>query len=41
MTKPIPEGFNSLSAHIIVTDGVAAIEFYKKAFGAQEVIRSR
>ena len=39
MTKPVPDGFNTLSAHIIVTDGVAAIEFYKKAFGAQEVMR--
>jgi uncharacterized glyoxalase superfamily protein PhnB len=39
MTKPIPDGFNSLSAHIIVSDGVAAIEFYKKAFDAQEVMR--
>ena len=39
MTKPIPDGFNSLSAHIIVNDGIAAIEFYKKALGAQEVMR--
>ena len=39
MTKPIPDGFNSLSAHIIVNDGPAAIEFYKKALGAQEVSR--
>ena len=39
MTQPIPDGFNSLSAHIIVNDGIAAIEFYKKALGAQEVMR--
>jgi PhnB protein len=36
MTKPIPDGFHSLTPHIVVTDGVAAIEFYKKAFGARE-----
>ena len=36
MTKPIPTGFHTLTPHIVVTDGVAAIEFYKQAFGAQE-----
>jgi PhnB protein len=36
MTKPIPDGFHSLTPHIVVTDGAAAIEFYKKAFGARE-----
>jgi len=39
MTKPIPDGFHSLTPHIVVTDGVQAIEFYKKAFGAQELAR--
>jgi uncharacterized glyoxalase superfamily protein PhnB len=39
MTKPIPDGFRSLTPHIVVTDGAAAIEFYKKAFGAQELSR--
>lgn len=39
LAKPIPAGFNSLSAHLIVNDGLAAIEFYKKALGAQEVMR--
>lgn len=39
LSKPIPPGFNSLSAHLIVNDGLAAIEFYKKALGAQEVMR--
>ena len=36
MPQPIPPGFHTLTPHIVVTDGVAAIEFYKKAFGAQE-----
>jgi PhnB protein len=39
MTKPIPDGFNTLSSHIIVQDAAKAIEFYKQAFGAQEVVR--
>ena len=36
MSKPIPAGFHSLTPHIVVADGAAAIEFYKKAFGARE-----
>jgi PhnB protein len=39
MTQPIPEGFSTITPHIVVSDGVAAIEFYKKAFGAQERVR--
>ena len=39
MTKPIPDGFHSLTPHIVVTDGAQAIELYKKAFGAQELSR--
>ena len=36
MINPIPAGFHTLTPHLIVADGAAAIEFYKKAFGAQE-----
>ena len=39
MTQPVPPGFSTLSAHLIVDDGVAALEFYKNAFGAQETMR--
>ena len=39
MTSPIPNGFHTLTPHIVVQDGVAAIEFYKLAFGAQEMSR--
>jgi len=39
MTKPIPDGFHTLTPHIIVQDAAKAIEFYKKAFGAQEMSR--
>ena len=34
--KPIPEGYHSLTPHIIVKGLPKAIEFYKKAFGAVE-----
>lgn len=33
--KPIPEGFRSLTPHIVVDDGTKAIAFYKEAFGAE------
>jgi uncharacterized glyoxalase superfamily protein PhnB len=37
--RAIPEGFNTLSLHIVVRDADKAIEFYKKAFGAEEIFR--
>src|SRR5438874_4197207 len=39
MTKPIPDGFHTISPHIVVQDAARAIEFYKKAFGATENAR--
>ncbi len=33
--KPIPEGFHTLTPLIVVRDAKRAIEFYKRAFGAQ------
>ena len=39
MTSPIPGGFHSPTPHLVATDGAAAIEFCKKAFGAQEQMR--
>jgi uncharacterized glyoxalase superfamily protein PhnB len=39
MTKPIPDGFSTITPHLIVSDAAKAIEFYKKAFGAQELER--
>src|SRR5262245_3509606 len=35
--NPIPEGFNSLTPHVVCKDAVKAIDFYKRAFGAEEV----
>jgi len=41
MSKPkaIPEGFHSLTPYLTVKGAEKAIEFYKKAFGAKEVVR--
>jgi len=37
--KPIPEGYHSITPYLIVKDGVRAIEFYERAFGARELFR--
>ena len=37
MVKPIPEGYGTVTANIVFADSRKAIEFYKKAFGAQEL----
>lgn len=37
--KSIPEGYHTLSPHLICRGAAAAIEFYKKAFGAEELTR--
>jgi uncharacterized glyoxalase superfamily protein PhnB len=37
--KPIPEGFHSIQPALIVRNANQAIEFYKKALGAQELMR--
>ena len=37
--KPVPEGFHTVTPAIAVRDAAKAIEFYKKALGAQELVR--
>jgi PhnB protein len=37
--KSIPDGYHSATPYLIVNDAAAAIEFYKKAFGATELMR--
>jgi uncharacterized glyoxalase superfamily protein PhnB len=37
--KAIPQGYHSVTAHLIVDRGAEAIEFYKRAFGAEELVR--
>ena len=39
MAKPIPEGYHSVTPYLVVDDANAAIEFYKRAFGATEKFR--
>ena len=38
-TQPIPEGFHSVTPALIVRNAAEAIEFYKKALGAEEISR--
>jgi len=37
--KPIPDGFHTLTPHLVMKDASKAIDFYKKAFGAEEIAR--
>lgn len=38
-TKPIPEGYHSATPYLIVNGAAEAIDFYKRAFGATELLR--
>jgi PhnB protein len=37
--KAVPEGMHTVTPHLICAGAAAAIEFYKKAFGATEAMR--
>jgi len=37
--KPVPGGFHSVTAYLLVRGATEAIEFYRKAFGATELDR--
>lgn len=37
--KPIPEGYHSVTPYITVDDAAKALDFYKTAFGATEIVR--
>ena len=37
--KPIPEGYHSVTPYITVDDAAKALDFYKAAFGATEIVR--
>jgi PhnB protein len=39
--NPIPEAYRGATPYLSVKDATDAIEFYKRAFGAREVIRVR
>lgn len=38
-SKPIPEGFRTVTLHMVLKSASEAIDFYKKAFGAEELFR--
>jgi len=37
--KPIPDGMNTVTPHLVCAGALEAIEFYKSAFGAVELVR--
>ena len=37
--NPIPEGMHTVTPHLVCAGAGAAIDFYKKAFGATETVR--
>src|SRR6266567_1457396 len=39
MAKQIPDGFHSVNSAITVRDGAKMLEFYRQAFGAEELMR--
>lgn len=39
MTKPIPDGYHSVTPYLIVDDAERALRFYRDAFGAEEKFR--
>lgn len=40
LTKTIPDGFSSVTPHLVIKDCAKAIDFYKKALDAREIYRS-
>lgn len=32
--KPIPDGYGTVTPHLVVREAAKALEFYQKAFGA-------
>ena len=37
--KPIPDGYHTATPYLIINGASAAIDYYKKAFGAKEIFR--
>ena len=37
--KPVPNGYHTVTPYLIVRDAARAIEFYRQAFGATELMR--
>lgn len=39
MVQPIPDGYHSVIPYLIVDDAARALDFYREALGAEEVLR--
>ena len=39
MSKRVPDGFHTLTPHLVITGAAEAVDWYKKAFGATEIMR--
>jgi PhnB protein len=37
--KPVPEGYHTVTPYLTVKNAARAIDFYKRAFGAKEIMR--
>ena len=37
--RPIPEGFSTVTPHLIIAGAAKALDFYVEAFGAEELTR--
>jgi uncharacterized glyoxalase superfamily protein PhnB len=37
--KPIPDGYHTLTVHLVVQNAAKAIDWYGQAFGAEELAR--
>ena len=37
--KPVPEGYHTVTPHLVLSDCAQAIDFYTRAFGARETLR--
>jgi len=37
--KPVPDGYHTVTPYLVIKGAAAALEFYKKAFGAEELLR--
>ena len=38
-TKPIPDGYHSVTPYLIIKGAAQALDFYRRAFGATELMR--
>jgi PhnB protein len=39
MAKPIPDGYHSITPYLIINGAAKALDFYTRAFGAEELFR--